>query len=216
MANSGITAVAKNNRLYIFSDGTSTAEGGDSSLTQGGTGGVVLANSVGTPLADLNIAAGTYMCPALAQQAHFTVPLFKRTDFSTTVNARPTGSVWLKTTEPSNGARLRLKRYNASTATWVANDANLYASTHAALYALDRAGGGALLSADQVFVQFNALEHEGSYDATTGNTSFGALDQTLASAVYRAWIRKSGPETTHGTATATKSQAGSSKKQRYY
>jgi len=196
LANSGITAVAKNNRMYIFSDGTSTAEGGDSSATAGGTGSVILANNSGTPLTALQLTAGTYMCPALAQQAHFTVPLFKRTDFSTTVNGRPTGSLWLKTTEPSNGARLRLKRYNASTTTWVANDANLYASTHDALYNLDRSGGGSNLSADQVFVQYNALEHQGSYDATTGhNVLFGALDQTLANASYRAWIRKSGPET---------------------
>lgn len=191
MANSGITAVAKNSRMYIFSDGTSTLEGTDSALTSS----VVLANGAGTPLADLNITAGTYLAPALAQQPHYSVPLFKRTDFSSTVNSRPSGSVWLKTTEPGNGARLRLKRYNASTSTWVANDANLYASPHAALYWLDRAGGGANLSADQVFVQYNALEHVGAYDATTGTTSFGALDQTLASAVYRAWIRKSGPQT---------------------
>jgi hypothetical protein len=196
MSGSGITAVAKNNRLYLYSDGTSTATGGDSTAIGGGTGGIVLANSTGTPLTDLNIEVGTYMCPVLAQQPHTNVPLFKRTDFGSTVNARPTGSVWLKTTEPGGGARWRLKRYNLATDTWVQNNAPLYSSPHAALYNLDRSGGGINLGADVVFVQTNALEHVGSYDAVGGGLNgFDALDQTLASAVYRAWIRSSGTVT---------------------
>ena len=188
---SGIFATLNNNRVYIYSDGTSTATGGDSTALEGGTGGVVLANvGLNTPLAVLNIAAGTYMCPAMAQQPHTSVPLFRRTDFSTTVNARPTGSVWLKTTEPANGARWRLKRYNDATRSWVPNEAPLYASPHAALYFLDRAGGGANIGRDIVFVQTNAQEHQGSYQATTGAVApFDAADETLASAVYRAWIR---------------------------
>jgi hypothetical protein len=198
MNGSGITAVFKNSRVYIYSDGTSTAEGGDSTTIAGGTGGVVLANvGPNTPLATLNITAGTYMAPALAQQPHTSVPLFRRSDFGTTVNGRPTGSLWLKTTEPNNGARMRLKKYNAATSAWVAQDAPLYANPHAALYYLDRSGGGSNLGANVTFVQTNALEHVGSYDATTGAVNgFDAPDETTASAVYRAWIRASGAETT--------------------
>ena len=200
MNGSGITATVRNNRLYIYSDGTSTATGGDSTTmtgeSLGGTGGFVLAELSGTPLAELNIAEGNYMCPALAQQPHTSVPLFKRTDFGTTENGRPTGSLWLKTTEPNNGARIRLKKYNASTTAWVQQDAPLYSSPHSALYYLDRSGGGSNLGANTVFVQTNALEHVGSYSATTGGVNgFDAPDQTLASAVYRAWIRSSGTET---------------------
>jgi hypothetical protein len=196
MNGSGITAVYKNNRVYLYSDGTSTATGGDSTALEGGTGGIVLANVSAGMLAKLNLAAGTYMCPALAQQPHTSVPLFKRSDFGTTVNARPTGSVWLKTTEPGSGARWRLKRYNLATDTWVQNNAPLYSSPHAALFYLDRSGGGLNLSTDNVFVQTNALEHVGSYKATTGAVNgFDAPDETLASAVFRAWIRSSGTTT---------------------
>jgi hypothetical protein len=198
MNGSGITAVAKNNRLYLYSDGTSTATTGDST-SGGGTGSVVIsgtalaaggANAAAILASPLKIAAGTYMCPVLAQQPHTSVPLFKRSDFGATVNARPTGSVWVKTTEPNNGSRWRVKRYNASTGAWVANEAPLYSTPHSALYYLDRSGGGASLPKDALFVQTNAREDVGSYSATTGELNgFGAPDQTLATATFRLWKR---------------------------
>jgi hypothetical protein len=197
MNGSGITAVASNNRLYLYSDGTSTATGGDSTAIGGGTGGIILANTSGTPLASLNIAAGTYMCPVLAQQPHTSVPLFKRSDFGSTVNARPTGSVWLKTTEPNNGSRWRVKRYNQSTDAWVANEAPLYATPHSALYFLDKSGGGANLPKDALFVQTNAREDAGSYSAIGGGIPpFDALDATLATTTFRIFKRAASGTTT--------------------
>jgi hypothetical protein len=191
MNGSGITAVASNNRLYLYSDGTSTATGGDSTAIGGGTGGIVLSGTtLGVGAGLLNIAAGTYMCPALAQQPHTSIPLFKRSDFGSTVNARPTGSVWLKTTEPNNGSRWRVKRYNQSTDSWVANEAPLYATPHSALYFLDKSGGGANLPKDALFVQTNASEHAGSYSATTGAVNgFDAPDETLATTTFRIFKR---------------------------
>jgi hypothetical protein len=197
MNGSGITAVASNNRLYLYSDGTSTATGGDSTTTAGGTGGIVLSGTaLGTGAGLLNIAAGTYMCPALAQQPHTSVPLFKRSDFGSTVNARPTGSVWLKTTEPNNGSRWRVKKYNESTDAWVANEAPLYATPHSALYFLDKSGGGANLPKGALFVQTNAREHAGSYSATTGAVNgFDAMDETLATTTFRIFKRAASGET---------------------
>jgi hypothetical protein len=197
MNGSGITAVVKNSRLYLFSDGTSTATGGDSTATAGGTGGIVISGTaLGTGAGLLNIVAGTYMCPALAQQPHTSVPLFKRSDFGSTVNARPTGSVWLKTTEPNNGSRWRVKKYNASTGAWLANEAPLYATPHSALYFLDKSGGGANLPKDALFVQTNAREHAGSYSATTGAVNgFDAPDQTLATTTFRIFKRAASGET---------------------
>ena len=196
MNGSGITAVASNSRLYLFSDGTSTSTGGDSTATAGGTGGIVLANTSGTPLASLNIAAGTYMCPVLAQQPHTSVPLFKRSDFGSTVNARPSGSVWLKTSEPNNGARWRVKKYNESTDAWVANEAPLYATPHSALYFLDKSGGGANLPKGALFVQTNAREHVGSYSASGGGIPpFDAMDATLATTTFRIFKRAASGET---------------------
>ena len=196
MNGSGITAVASNSRLYLYSDGTSTATGGDSTATAGGTGGIVLANTSGTPLASLNITAGTYMCPVLAQQPHTSVPLFKRSDFGSTVNARPTGSVWLKTSEPNNGARWRVKKYNESTDAWMANEAPLYATPHSALYYLDKSGGGANLPKGALFVQTNAREDVGSYSASGGGIPpFDAMDATLATTTFRIFKRAASGET---------------------
>jgi hypothetical protein len=197
MNGSGITAVAKNSRLYLFSDGTSTATGGDSTATAGGTGGIVLSGTVlGTGAGLLNIAAGTYMCPVLAQQPHTSIPLFKRSDFGSTVNARPTGSVWLKTTEPNNGSRWRVKKYNASTDAWMAVEAPLYATPHSALYYLDKSGGGTNLAKGALFVQTNAREDVGSYSATTGAVNgFDGMDATLATTTFRIFKRAASGET---------------------
>lgn len=197
MNGSGITAVASNSRLYLYSDGTSTATGGDSTATAGGTGGIVLSGTaLGTGAGTLNIAAGTYMCPALAQQPHTSVPLFKRSDFGSTVNARPTGSVWLKTTEPNNGARWRVKKYNESTDAWMANEAPLYATPHSALYFLDKSGGGANLPKGALFVQTNAREDVGSYSASGGGIPpFDAMDATLATTTFRIFKRAASGET---------------------
>jgi hypothetical protein len=191
MNGSGITATVSNNRLYLYSDGTSTATDGDSTATAGGTGSIVISGTaLGTGTGKLNIVAGTYMCPVLAQQPHTSIPLFKRSDFGSTVNARPTGSVWLKTTEPNNGSRWRVKRYNQTTDSWMANEAPLYATPHSALYFLDKSGGGANLPKDALFVQTNAREDAGSYSATTGAVNgFDGMDETLATTTFRLWKR---------------------------
>ena len=197
MNGSGITATVSNNRLYLYSDGTSTATDGDSTATAGGTGSIVISGTaLGTGTGKLNIVAGTYMCPVLAQQPHTSIPLFKRSDFGSTVNARPTGSVWLKTTEPNNGSRWRVKRYNQTTDAWMANEAPLYATPHSALYFLDKSGGGVNLPKDALFVQTNAREHAGSYSATTGAVNgFDAMDETLATTTFRIFKRAASGET---------------------
>jgi hypothetical protein len=70
------------------------------------------------------------------------VPTFKRGDNTTTVAGYATGSVWIKTTEPNLGARWRAKQWSSATQSWVASEAPIYASTNAALFYLDRSGGG--------------------------------------------------------------------------
>jgi hypothetical protein len=82
----------------------------------------------------------------------------------TLANGRPTGSVWIKTTEPNSGARWIAKKWNSATETWVTSNAPIYASGHAALYYLDRSGGGANIAANELYVQTNALE-DSRYDA---------------------------------------------------
>ena len=142
---SGITAAAVNNRLEIYSDGTTS--GDDSALA----GPIILANDTGTVLDALGIDEDTYYPPALQISKHTQIPEFKLTD---TTN-RPTGSVWIKTTEPNGGARWRVKQWNDETSLWESNEAPVYDSNEQALNTLDRTGNGSNLSIGDLYIESN-------------------------------------------------------------
>jgi len=111
----------------------------------------------GTGLAeDLGLTVGTFAVPALAIDPHTSVPQWK----SSATTPRPTGSVWLKTTEPNLGARYRVKEWNAETELWDLVPAPIYADNTTALYWLDRVGGGANLAVGDLYVQSNILEED--------------------------------------------------------
>jgi hypothetical protein len=177
----GVTANSVNNKLYIYSNGSTDIDG-DSTLS----GGVQFANDTGGDTqADLGIAPGTYLQPKLTHSPHTSVPAYKIADQTGIALAGyPTGSVWIKTTEPSNGSRWRVKRYNASTQAWVSYSAPLYGSTHEAIYYLDRSNGGAGLPVDSIVVQYNSDE----YNGYTAPKNSGA-DSTLPSSSYKVWRR---------------------------
>ena len=110
---------------------------------------------VGNGWADLGLSTSTtYRAPELAIQPHTQVPLFRVRDGS----PRPTGSVWIKTTEPNAGASWRLKRYNDQTQLWEASTVPHYASSQAALAALDPSGGGLNIPLNATYVQGNFEE----------------------------------------------------------
>lgn len=178
----GISARNVEERLYIYSDG-STSTAGDSSLS----GAIVIAAGSGSALTDLGIDAGTYLQPKLTQSPHTQVPTYKRTENSTTVAGYPTGSIWMKTTAPNNGARYIVKRWSRETKTWQSIDAPLYASGHSAIYYLDRAGGGGNINVNSLFVQYNSTE-DYSYAAPD---DVEGRDATLGEAQYRIWRRAS-------------------------
>lgn len=138
----GVTAAAVDGRLEIYSFGAGT----DSTA-----GGAVAVAGDNTVLGLLGITAGLYYPPALQISKHTNVPTFKSSD---TV-PRPTGSIWVKTTEPNLGARWRVKIWNDSTQLWDNVEAPIYSSNEQALYELDRTGGGANLSIGALYVQHN-------------------------------------------------------------
>jgi len=140
-----ITANAVDGRLEIYNDGS------ESSLQDSsGTGSISIGGDA-TLLGELGIATGTYYSPALHINKHTRVPEFKGSD----TTPRPTGSVWIKTTEPGNGARWRMKVWNDATKLWDAVEAPIYSSNEEALFTLDKLGGGANLSAGDIYVQSN-------------------------------------------------------------
>jgi hypothetical protein len=177
----GISAREISGRLYLYSDG-STSGAGDSTLS----GAIVVAAGTGTVLTNVGITAGTYLQPKLTQAPHTQVPTYKRLDNSSTVQGYPTGSVWIKTTEPNAGARWRISRWNAATASFVASSAPLYASGHDALFNLDRTGGGTNLPANTLFVQYNSTE---DYSYAAPDTNGDTRDITLGEAQFRVWRR---------------------------
>jgi hypothetical protein len=108
-----------------------------------------------TDLEFLGLAPGVYKSPALQQSPHTRVPTWK-----TNEENRPTGSVWIKTTEPNNGARWRVRRFNSASETFVQVDAPLYGSTFEALFNLDRAGGGLNIPVNSLIVVHSTDEAE--------------------------------------------------------
>lgn len=167
----GITAARVFDRVQLFTDGTNDTVG-DSSRSNA----VVIASGGGNPgtiLVDVGLTAGTFYGPQLQMSPHTSVPEFKTTDSF----ARPSGSVWVKTTEANIGSRWRLKQWSSATRLWTAVNAPLFATTHAAIYYLDRTGGGTRLPKDTAFVQYNFSEDFG-YDSTPQTVTF------------RIWVRK--------------------------
>jgi len=164
----GVVARGVNNRLYLYTNGANDVAG-DSSLSN-----AVVIDPGTFDLDEIGITDGVYYGPVLQMSPHTQVPQWKET--GTGQIKRPTGSVWIKTTEPNAGARWRISRYSRNLQSWTGLSAPLYESGHAALYFLDRAGGGVNIPVDSLFVQYNANEETG-------------FDTTPATAEFRMWRR---------------------------
>ena len=167
MALTPIKAAVVNGKLEIYHNGQG---GGGNSETASSNSFVITADTSGDAAADLASAAvltaiggiaGTHYAPRLQISAHTQVPEFK----SSATYPRPTGSVWLKTTEPNLGARFRVKRWNEATLAWERVDAPLYSDHNFALVGLDKAGGGVNLTVGQLYVQTNQTEADGTDDS---------------------------------------------------
>jgi len=145
LSGTGVSLANVNNQLVIYNDGSVSSS---FTVTEGN-------NNLA---ATLGITAGgaTYNVPALAIDPHTSVPQWKSSGSGQT--ERPTGSIWIKTTEPNSGARWRIKSWNADTELWDLISAPIYATNQAALEGLDKAGGGANLAVDDLYVQYNWTE----------------------------------------------------------
>jgi hypothetical protein len=88
--------------------------------------------------------------PSIAVSPHTSVPQWK-----TAAEDAITGSVWIKTTDPNQGAKWRVKRWSSATASWETITAPIYSSNAAAIKALDSSGGGANLSTNSIYIKSN-------------------------------------------------------------
>ena len=152
----GITAAIVNNRLELYTTGMDFSVSGTSVAKLG----LVPTNSgYGT--------TGTFKAPTLKISPHYTVPDFKRS--SSSVQGVPTGSVWVKTTEPNLGARWRVKVYNEATGSWIEKSAPLFGSNAEALKGLDSAGGGINLTQNALYVKYNIEEQSTNDNPNNAN-----------------------------------------------
>jgi len=135
----GISAAVVNDRLEIYSTGN------EFSLS-------------GTTVAKVGLTAGTYYAPVAQISPHYTVPTFKASENTGTVNGYPTGSIWVKTTEPNLGAAWRTKVYSSVSSSWSNVSAPIYKTSAAALKALDPKGGGINLAQGALYVKSNVEE----------------------------------------------------------
>ncbi len=144
----GITAAVINGRLELYTSGENFSVSGTSvvklRLVPDGNGSWA--------------SSGNFVAPTLKTSPHYTVPTFKRSENSSTVQGYPTGSVWVKTTDPNLGARWRAKVYNETTSSWTERTAPLYASNAEALKGLDSVGGGINLTQNALYVKTNVDE----------------------------------------------------------
>ena len=180
----GVYAKLVNNKINFYSNGATEGQADSTS-----SGSIVLAAGTGDIIAatvaasDIGIKAGEYFPPTLSIAPHTSVPEFKSSD----TEPKPTGSIWLKTTEPGEGARWRVKRWNSATSAWVAYDAPIYDTSASSLYYLDRSGGGTNIPADSIFVLANAEEQFSYADGT--DEAPDARDTTFKELSFRVWRR---------------------------
>ena len=146
----GVTAAVKNSRLEIY---------GDENVPDGlitiakGTGSLIADTAADS---DLGIASGDYYVPSLSIQPHTKVPQYKVADDA----PRPTGSLWIKTTNVNLGANWKVKMWSEAIKDWTTVEAPVYSDNAAAIYGLDRAGGGKNIARGTLYVQFNVNEED--------------------------------------------------------
>jgi hypothetical protein len=82
---------------------------------------------------------------ALQISPHYTYPAFDATT--------ATGSVWVTTTVPSNGANWSVKLFNSASQSWTTITTPIYDSIRSANFAFDSVGGGKNIAVGTLFVE---------------------------------------------------------------
>ena len=161
--------------LYVSNalDNEATADSTSNAITLGGT---LLAGSAVDSI--IGVASGTYYPPALQMSTHTRVPEWRLSD----TNSRPSGSMWIKTTDPNGGAKWRIKVWNDNTKLWDEQAAPIYATNHEAIYNMDRTAGGANIGVGTLYVQSNAGETAGA-DTTPALATFKIFRREVLGAV---------------------------------
>jgi len=151
----GITATNQDNKLTLFAD--QAADSG------GGADGNIEITGTGSMLADIGIditvapSLGLFKGPDVQLSAHTTVPEWKTAD-PIGDGRRPSGSVWVKTTSPNNGADFEFNLFDDVLNVFNRVDSPLYSNNAVANNALDAVGGGLSIGQGSLYVRYDTLE----------------------------------------------------------
>jgi len=99
----------------------------------------------------LGILPGTYRNPAVEFSDHTKVPFWTANDTA----PRPSGSVWVKTTEFNLGAKWTVKRFNSETRLFETKESPVFVSSDEAIFRLDPLSGGVQIAVGTLFVDAN-------------------------------------------------------------
>ena len=100
--------------------------------------GKIAISGTGTLLADIGMSAGDFYIPAINIDPHTSIPEWRSGDAA----SRPTGSIWIKTTNSNTGADIDVSAYSSITDLFADKSVKLYKSEEAAMYDVDAIGGG--------------------------------------------------------------------------
>ena len=161
----GVTASMRNGRLFLYAIATSASNGTVAD------GKIAIANVLGTPLTTAGITADTYNSVIEVVNSYVNIPDWE----SFSDNARPTGSVWIKTGAIGNGANVVMKQYVSDTDTWVTKATPMFRNAESAIASMDPAGGGAGIVAGSLFLKtgytLRGLEYLPMIRTVQGKTS---------------------------------------------
>jgi hypothetical protein len=178
--------------------------------TEGGEVYIAGPSTGTTALTSLGLTAGVYRSVTVEFSSHTKVPFWRANDtVNGSASSRPSGSVWIKTTEFNKGAKWYVSRFNTDTNLFESKTAPVYAGTEASLIGLDPVGGGANIALGTLFVDAN-FETDGkanfklmarAYTGTTvATTDAKETDATFASNAGTIIISVSGTGTIARTA----------------
>jgi hypothetical protein len=151
---SGVTAAVVNNKFtlfaYISADGTAGSRSGGPVADIDGK--IIFTLDTSNVLATLGIdKTVTYNSPTVQFSKHSSVPQWK----SINSEPRPSGSIWIKTTNYNYGANIATYRRNSVTESWNLVPSLVYGSDAEANYGLDPTRGGLGIAKDSLYTQYD-------------------------------------------------------------
>ena len=122
-------------------------------LTADANDGKIAISDVGAGniLSELGIDSGIYARPTVQFSKHSSVPQWK----TISSTPRPSGSVWIKTTNFNNGANIATYRRNSVTEQWDLVPSLVYANDQDANFNLDPTRGGLGIARNSLYTQYD-------------------------------------------------------------